>query len=1636
MNRLIRFLLLAIVLMNTMNAEAVIRCFDCHGTRNPEDVRPVDAAYRNITTGGFQGTHRSHMPSGVSESSCSTCHPGSASYDSSHRDGLIRLSKNIKNSPQNARYKNLTTPFPQTATPNPGTCTSVNCHFEKETPRWGTLVPFAAPSDCSQCHGAPPSDGSHPAITGSGLKHGDYYGTGIASCALCHVGHTTFSHATSAGRSLILKFTAEPNSGGSYSKTTNLTYPEYLPSVTPKEQRNGTCEGLYCHSNGVGGTPRTVPVWGGTLPTDCTGCHAGAGDSTELGGRHGKHTGASGYAFTCERCHKGTAAGSLTISDRGLHVNKTSDVMFRDGGTYASATKDCRNAYCHSDGNGGAAALPVKWTDTGTMTCFSCHKGRTGDNAFANCSTIHGIWSSARQVCTPSVSMESNGHARLVGPQWIRKYPCTYCHNATVDANGNISDRTRHLNKVKDVVMDPQWAIVGKPGPSYDSATKVCANIYCHSDGTNNPETVRPFAWTEGKTNCNTCHGHPIGTCSSTNCHDGRIDQVTGKKWSLPPIYGNSSSYKWPEGQEWKAAIPMFKNEGAGTPRANSHPRHVETDFTCDRCHFVTIKNTGDNCNTTTCHNGSTKYMGESSHLDPVYHVNRAKDVVFKNNSGTYNPTTKTCSNTVCHVGSQPQWGGSVSSAVICLDCHGTSGADVDDFNAFNGVQGKINLTEWVVAGHGRYSSAGRYPVSGNPAANFPGNPCWYCHDNSVLHKDKANPYRLRMHQQFSKRFERECVYCHMEGEVYECVGCHVSKDSIAVQMQATSARLKHSNNVYLDGCRNLNCHGSDVHKTGAGYWSTEQKLDVRNQYLMMGVCLQCHDDDSGGQCTSCHIPTEENLRKYSLGFDPGMTGTRFIKPKKARASAAHFGYKHGRAFDSTGGWEKDPVTGKPKGIWKGGKFCWDCHDPHGDKNIYMIQNKVATSTDGTFGIPQARAEVSFTRKLSGTDYAKSDGTINGICNVCHSSDSKHYTKDGGDRHNSSRVCTTCHEHRFADSHANKQSCNTVDCHINKKPVPKHTAFGLPRDCVKCHAGIIGKRMDVMTQFKSNSHHVQGVEVTNRHCYQCHWESTKAGLIDVNYHTGYNYKTYTSVKNAVVDLVVYGANKRPTVYKEYSTAIRFLASNMSSDNATARTESAKVTNHCLSCHSDQNNDFKPFDDCKTPRQYAWDFQSIDARYSQLWTATWGKYPSTAGAAPKNITKSFSAHGNATANKGGFSSYSGLDGSIPNSRNGSNNVTCYDCHSSHGSSAVGVTSSYLTFNNTRNGGNLKETQAGKGGYAMTYKASANADRNGVNPYNTGAGQCFDCHNNATAGTTPWGYNSTFGAEAPIMGYNDTVRFGQGIKASVGRYVERAEMTTIRSSHFNAFSSLKRGASGTINGLCTPCHDPHGVSPTLGSDQSYALPLLKGTWMTSPYKEDGPPPLPSGANAVPPKSWGNALARPTVTPKTNFNIDRNTFGATGKIAETADKFAGLCLNCHSQTNLTGGTETQWFGVDRIHRSVKGWGEGGVNKEHNYSCSKCHQPHNSGLPRLMKTNCLDAKHRGNSVKDGVPWAADKQVPYSADGNGREHRGYPIGSIYGNALEATTACHVSRFNRTYNSSSPPAEWPNGNLWNNVTPW
>ena len=482
------------------NAEA-IQCYECHGTKSPVDYRPLDAPYRNVTTGGFQGNHRTHLSATDNVLQCERCHAGSSHYTTGHRDGKIQLSYSLNNSPVRALYDNRTSARLQTATPPLSTCTNVNCHFENETPQWGGPL-FSYPNDCSRCHGAPPAGGT-TGTAGSHPKHDQYF-TGAANCIKCHPDHSTFSHATSVGRTLAIVL-RDPLlvPAGSYDGPVQ----DYLPS---QSNLFGKCSNLYCHSDGTAvanGTipPNQTPDWG-SGPIGCNGCH-GTPPSYVNGApkanSHGRHT---EYGFTCSRCHYGTTADNITIRSTRNHVNKFYNISAlgeRLSYTYASTGGNCSNGYCHSNGTSvSSGTVPdntsASWGTVGPLSCDSCHGYPP---AYTN------------------KSPKSNSHPK----HQTYGFTCNKCHAATTADGSTISDRSLHVNKEYNV------AAGGGVSFTYTYATTggTCTANSCHSDGTSISTGIpssRPADW-GASLGCSGCHAlrpnYPNGS-PKANSHIGK----------------------------------------------------------------------------------------------------------------------------------------------------------------------------------------------------------------------------------------------------------------------------------------------------------------------------------------------------------------------------------------------------------------------------------------------------------------------------------------------------------------------------------------------------------------------------------------------------------------------------------------------------------------------------------------------------------------------------------------------------------------------------------------------------------------------------------------------------------------------------------------------------------------------------------------------------------------------------------------------------------------------------------------------------------------------------------------------------------------------------------------------------------
>lgn len=676
-------ILLISPLVVSEKAYGAIQCYQCHGTQTPIDYRPLDSAYRNPSSGGFQGNHRTHMSANAVQAACAKCHPGSNMYTSSHRDGKIKVSSRINNSLTTTyypSYNNNTSAFTQTATPSLGSCTNVNCHFEAPTPVWGnTPLVYTSPAvnDCYKCHGAAPSDGSHPAASGSGKKHGNYYGTTTASCVKCHSDHTAeslpFAHATSAGnRGLVVSFAAAPNNGfGRY--TGNVSYPKYLPSQSPP--RNGTCKNLYCHSPGTKASnpdlPNTTAQWGGSLT--CTGCHKAdnASGSTITSGSHYNHIfGAAGFSqIKCVKCHAATATAGMAIADVSRHVNGQVNLAFDSSSSAAngsyngslakpsspsvktpgSAFGNCQNVYCHSAGQADGGTWPPvytspTWGNAASGKCGTCH-GVTG-------SDTHGDFSNMmvqRRISTGS-HKKHLGYAYGISDSDMQ---CAICHAGDktqftssfstcgpVCHNGNANTAVSHANYAINVNIANLFGATAtyngstKPGSGYST----CGNTYCHSDGQATPVTYAAPKWGDPTTaQCGSCHGANATTPPTSARHARHV--------------GNAYPY----------------------------------EYACALCHNGIVKH---NANSSTYALISSGTANSGAQL----HVNKSRDVYFDtfNSFGHYSSANLSCNSAYCHsigntsvatgslpgvyngkIYAKPKW--TDAGPLACNSCHGRS---------------------------------------------------------------------------------------------------------------------------------------------------------------------------------------------------------------------------------------------------------------------------------------------------------------------------------------------------------------------------------------------------------------------------------------------------------------------------------------------------------------------------------------------------------------------------------------------------------------------------------------------------------------------------------------------------------------------------------------------------------------------------------------------------------------------------------------------------------------------------------------------------------------------------------------------------------------------------------------------------
>jgi len=1035
-------------------------CGSCHGVSAA--LPPTAGSHpRHAGNGTSLGRNNLSMP-------CAACH-GDVS-DKRHVNGTLVW--DVSQLGAGSLYKGAASGSTGIPAPSPsyGQCGNVYCHSSVQgTGGNGAPAVFAqpvwggAPLGCDGCH---QSDMTAASATGSHRAHfASTIWSGSVACDSCHPAAGGGSAAHANGQ-VEIAFPA----AGSYSQSPN-----------PAGNGYGSCSGISCHAG-------SSAAWGTSLPGDCSGCHGGdqASLAPMAAGAHRAHmnnysTLGRGNSFTCDACHAATAAGNRTLARPALHIDGLANYSgARAGRIAAPGSGACSTSYCHSNGSAALAywnMTGARWDSGRRLSCNGCHGGPHLPDGTAP--GFPDILGEPNYANSGAGTAHANSHKKHVFDAGITVTTgCALCHGSTVDAvipDKLKDDSTAHLDGTRTISFKAIGGVQGR----YSSATRQCNNTYCHSGATpawggtslacngchqadntlpgqhgRHWESALPAASyvdlpgnlgsaTAYQFSCSSCHGTPaihaagpvslgqsaevqfsyssatrrgsyaagvtgatdgsfgysFGSCSATYCHsdgNGGDPAVTAFTWSpASPALGCDGCHA---------------NQGIGSGR---HGVHVASaGYSCSRCHSLTVDAAG-------------------LLIDKRRHVNKAKDVEWDAlNAGGAPYAAGACASVYCHSPGTsltppypapavlPTWGGSLPGS--CGGCHGGLATGPD----YQSGQPKANSHAKHVVVGGIGCNACHAGVTGDGTTIT----------DRALHIDRSFNLTPGSGASFtvtaagSSTSPASCsdISCHggggrsaTWGVPLVCHECHLSAaadlDNFTLPFTTSSPEA------------NLNL----AQWTGTGHGRPAGSYRSGNQaagFSGAGQCLYCHNPAVGHNtpsnwfrflnyssatwgrnmvCQACHAAASAGVS--ALGATLNST---------LKVDSTHFGARHNQGRS-------------------GGRFCWDCHDPHGDGNDYMIHDSVAPVSDGASGAPVSQAAVSFVLAQAGStswsDFVKPG--FNGICQGCHSPAATdpvlHFTTASYDTgHNFGINCTGCHPHSGPGPDLAFQPAGTCDsCH-------------------------------------------------------------------------------------------------------------------------------------------------------------------------------------------------------------------------------------------------------------------------------------------------------------------------------------------------------------------------------------------------------------------------------------------------------------------------------------------------------------------------------------------------------------------------------------------------------------------------------
>ncbi len=1033
-------------------------CSFCHGNSTA-----------TMTTRGNSNAHQKHLSQGFS---CNVCHVSTAT-------GSTALVGAPSSPPSVHINQAVDVAFDTTSLLKAGglamsngvgpwngssdtTCDAIYCHSSGQSlagsrtyrsVNWATGSFPTDGTQCILCHNIPSASqtAAHTAhVNGSTSNVGR-----DLDCAICHDSTMDPDSNTALG-------------AGGLAFHVNGRVDVKLPaSIDPAIN----CTTSYCHSDGnldsvtdhsaTTNAKYNNPIWTATGGYNaCDTCHgndatnksypayADGGIGTGDANSHNTHVASS--LISCEQCHKDTSRTGTSLDGDlpSKHVNNTIDVVFSQGGTF-NAGDTCSSTYCHGTGPSPA------WGDTSPLACDTCH------NASSALANSHGVHYNSATVATAI-----NANNNTTTTKYI--FQCGNCHNATTHAGGSVSAvQAAQVSLAGTGTYSAAGVSAGTDrGFSYTAGS--CATNDCHNDGTaakGAPNTVA--TWTASlPVDCTGCHSNNAAAAlqMASGSHTAHVNDGT--------IMANTACNSC-----HTVTVDATDRAIADKTRHIDGTRDIDIAATYDSDAMPANNFSANACNNVYCHSD-----GKST---PTY-KSVTWGTTISDCVSCHKGATATSTLSGAHKAHVVNAGSTIGKNLGCVDCHAatvTSNTDIGTpANHVNKAVEVISCATNDCHSNGNFGAlVYNIPVFATGSYN-----CTTCHGNGTVsyptYADGGTGVNANSHN------------AHIVGGGYTCVACHSTTSTVGTAIDGSDGTQHVDGGIDVNGtsigsfgsgtCNAIVCHGDnnatwgdslgcrDCHsnattdtddfvynngtfaKVALNEWSysghgklAAAQYDATNRAgadfdTAAGTgdgCLYCHDGgishsanngtnnyfrlrdngraDLNGNCLGCHATG-------SAGVDPDGATTVFA----SKNSTVKIDKYHGGALHA------DPRDA--------GRWCWDCHDPHGDAavagdRIQMIQRNPQVNPNA-MGVPASLVDtdIVFTDNTTGAaagSFAMTAAPFKqGICNSCHTTTAQ-YTQTLGANVHPTGQCTICHQHSSDttyDGNAFKGSgCN--GCHGN-----------------------------------------------------------------------------------------------------------------------------------------------------------------------------------------------------------------------------------------------------------------------------------------------------------------------------------------------------------------------------------------------------------------------------------------------------------------------------------------------------------------------------------------------------------------------------------------------------------------------------